>query len=144
MSAGNILQALDDDRLSKLDGLMRALPLTVTAFGLAGLSLVALPPSGGFVAKWLMLDATISRGYWGLSVVIVGGGLLAAIYVMRVMGRLFKQAAQPEVLGALKPVPRLMELSALGLSVLAIGLGFAGVYVLNLLEIGVRAVAGGG
>lgn len=144
LSAGNILQALDDDRLSKLDGLMRALPLTVTAFGLAGLSLVALPPSGGFVAKWLMLDATISRGYWGLSVVIVGGGLLAAIYVMRVMGRLFKQAAQPEVLGALKPVPRLMELSALGLSVLAIGLGFAGVYVLNLLEIGVRAVAGGG
>lgn len=143
LSAGNILQAINDDRLSKINGLMRALPLTVTAFGLAGLSLVALPPSGGFAAKWLMLETAISRGYWGLTLVIVGGGLLAAIYIMRVMGRLFNKDAQPEVLSAFKPIPRVMELSAFGLSVLAIALGFTAVYVLNFLEIGVRTLAGG-
>jgi multicomponent Na+:H+ antiporter subunit D len=115
----------------------------VAAFGLAGVSLVALPPSGGFIAKWLMLDVTIARGHWGLTAVIIGGGLLAAVYVMRVVGRLFQQV-EAEQLPALKPIPHAMELSAFSLAVLAILLGFAGVYVLDLLEIGAQAAAGGG
>jgi len=143
LSAGNILHALSDDRLSALRGLMHSLPLTVAAFGLAGVSLVALPPSGGFIAKWLMLDVTIARGHWGLTAVIIGGGLLAAVYVMRVVGRLFQQV-EAEQLPALKPIPHTMELSAFSLAVLAILLGFAGVYVLDLLEIGAQAAAGGG
>ena len=55
MAAGLIAQALGHDRIAGLGGIGRALPMTVLAFGLGGLSLMGLPPSGGFVAKWLLL-----------------------------------------------------------------------------------------
>jgi multicomponent Na+:H+ antiporter subunit D len=55
MAAGLIAQALGHDRIAGLGGIGRALPMTMFAFALAGLSLMGLPPSGGFTAKWLLL-----------------------------------------------------------------------------------------
>ena len=55
MAAGLIAQALGHDRIAGLGGIGRALPMTIFAFALAGLSLMGLPPSGGFMAKWLLL-----------------------------------------------------------------------------------------
>src|SRR6516162_10570466 len=55
MAAGLIAEALGHDRIAGLAGVGRALPITVFAFGLAGLSLMGLPPSGGFVAKAMLL-----------------------------------------------------------------------------------------
>ena len=45
-------------------GSARVLPVSVVAFGLAGLSLMGLPPSGGFIAKWLLLTCRGRRGHW--------------------------------------------------------------------------------
>ena len=45
--------------------------------GSAGLSLMGVPPSGGFVAKWLLLLATVVQGQWWWAVVMLAGGLLA-------------------------------------------------------------------
>ena len=61
------------------------MPMTVIAFGLAGLSLMGMPPSGGFVAKWLLLRAAVESGQWWWSLVIVSGGLLTGGYVYRVL-----------------------------------------------------------
>jgi formate hydrogenlyase subunit 3/multisubunit Na+/H+ antiporter MnhD subunit len=51
MSAGLVYEALGHDRVAGLAGIGRALPLTMFAFGLGGMSLMGLPPSGGFIAK---------------------------------------------------------------------------------------------
>jgi multicomponent Na+:H+ antiporter subunit D len=59
------------------------------AFGVAGLSLVGLPPSGGFVAKWYLLLASFQTGQWWWAPVIVVGSLLTAAYLMRVIKRAF-------------------------------------------------------
>ena len=66
-------------------GIGRALPMTVFAFGLGGLSLMGLPPSGGFAAKWLLLQASVESGQWWWAVVMLAGGLLAGGYVFRVL-----------------------------------------------------------
>ncbi len=86
MAAGLIAQALGHDRIAGLAGIGRALPMTVLAFGLGGLSLMGLPPSGGFVAKWLLLSAAIDGGQWWWGLVIVTGGLLTGGYLFRVLG----------------------------------------------------------
>ena len=44
------------------------------AFALAGLSLMGLPPSGGFAAKWLLLTAAIEHGQWWWALVILAAG----------------------------------------------------------------------
>ena len=64
MSAGLVYEALGHDRIAGLAGIGRALPITVFAFGLGGMSLMGLPPSGGFVAKAMLLTAAVAGGQW--------------------------------------------------------------------------------
>ena len=87
MAAGLIAEALGHDQISDLGGIGRALPVTIFAFGLAGLSLMGVPPSGGFVAKWMLLSATVMEGQWWWAVIMLVGGLLAGGYVFMVLGK---------------------------------------------------------
>jgi len=121
MAAGLIAAALGHDRVADLAGVARALPISVFAFGLAGLSLVGLPPSGGFVAKWLLLSAALSTGQWWWATVLVVGGLLTGGYVMLVLIRAMSASAVPIV--PLKPVARSRETVALAMSLCAVLLG---------------------
>lgn len=132
LSVGNV-QAFGGDRISQLDRVVQRLPLTMGAFALAGVTVAGLPPSGGFIAKWLMLEALIGERRWWLAAVVVVGGLLAAIYVFRVVGPAFTKGvlARPP-----RRVPGTMEWIAFALSVAAIALGFTAVPLLELLGVG--------
>ena len=74
--------------------------MTVFAFGLGGMSLMGLPPSGGFVAKAMLLMAAVAEGQWWWAVVILAGGLLAAGYVFRVLTPALAAADAPLTLQA--------------------------------------------
>ena len=133
LAAGNLLHFGGHDRIADLDRAVQRLPLTVGAFALAGVSSMGLPPSGGFIAKWLLLEAALAQERWGLAAVMILGGLLAAGYIFKVLGYAFTQAA---VLRASRAVPAGMEWAALLLAVGAILLGFLAAPVLALLGIG--------
>ena len=77
MAAGLMAGAIGHDRIADLRGVGRALPVTVFAFGLAALSLVGVPPSGGFFTKCLLLSASFAAGQWWWAAIILAGGLLA-------------------------------------------------------------------
>jgi formate hydrogenlyase subunit 3/multisubunit Na+/H+ antiporter MnhD subunit len=131
LAAGNLLHAAGHDRIKDLGGLAPVLPLTVTSFALAGLSLMGLPPSSGFVGKWLVLNAALHQGQWWWAAVILVGGLLAAAYVGRVMLCFFTNADRPS---SASPAPAIMEWTALVLALLAVVLGLAGSWPLELLR----------
>jgi multicomponent Na+:H+ antiporter subunit D len=57
LSAGIMMQAVGHDRLDGLVGIARQLPMAAFAFALAAVSLMGLPPSGGFTAKYLLLTS---------------------------------------------------------------------------------------
>ena len=59
LSGGLVAESLGHDRIAGLGGAARAMPVTFLALGLGGLSLMGLPPSGGFAAKWLLMKASI-------------------------------------------------------------------------------------
>jgi formate hydrogenlyase subunit 3/multisubunit Na+/H+ antiporter MnhD subunit len=134
MAAGLIAEALGHDRIAELGGIGRALPITMFAFGLAGLSLMGVPPSGGFVAKWLLLSATVMEGQWWWSTVILVGGLLAGGYVFTVLGKALGNATVPLKLCA--PVSRRREVVALTVALCAILLGLMPLKPSELLQIG--------
>jgi formate hydrogenlyase subunit 3/multisubunit Na+/H+ antiporter MnhD subunit len=140
LTAGNILHAAGHDRIKDLDGFTHVLPISAFAFGLAGLSLVGLPPSGGFAAKWMLLSASLAQGQWWWVAVILLGSLLAAAYVMRVLTHAFTKVPEPTTPS---PIPRVMEWTALVLAVLAVGLGFVASWPLDLLRLGAPMVPGG-
>ena len=124
MSAGLIAVALGHDRIADLGGLARARPTSLLAFALAGVSLVGLPPSGGFAAKWLLLSAAVTSGQWWWAVVIVAGGLLTGAYLVLVLMRALGEPA--ESVAAPQPVAAWREAVPLALALLAVLLGIAG------------------
>ncbi|HAV62112.1 MAG TPA: oxidoreductase, partial [Verrucomicrobiales bacterium] len=123
LAAGNLLRAAGHDRLEALAGVMRALPVSLFAIGLAGISLIGLPPSAGFVGKWLLLGAGLEQGQWWWVATLLAGSLLAAGYVIRVVLPAFSDQASTQTL---RPVPRGMEWSALALALISVAAGFAG------------------
>lgn len=133
LSAGAALRAFGGDRLDQLQGAATRLPVSTFAFAIAAVSLIGLPPSGGFIAKWLMIHAALGSGQWWWAVVIVVGGLLAAAYMFRFFSTLFAYVPEPPT-G--KPVPKLMEWSALGLAGLAILLGLTAAVPMSFIQIG--------
>ncbi len=133
LGAGNLVHAAGHDRIKDLGGLEPLLPLTVATLALAGMSLMGLPPSSGFLGKWLLLNAALHQGQWWWAAVIVAGGLLAAAYIGRVMLCFFTNADRPT---HAKPAPAVMEWTALLLALLAIALGLAGTWPLELLRVG--------
>lgn len=131
LAAGNLMQFGGHDRIADLDRAVQRLPLTVAAFALAGVSIMGLPPSSGFVGKWLLLDAAMSLGRWDLAVVMIIGGLLAAGYIFKVLGYAFTQAEAPHEARA---VPAGMEWAALLLAIGAILLGFVASQIFALIH----------
>ncbi|MEP9348633.1 proton-conducting transporter membrane subunit [Xanthobacter sp. KR7-225] len=85
MAAGLLAEVIGHDRLSGLRGAARVAPLSIAAFGIGGLSLMGLPPAGGFVAKVMLLTAALHQGAWWIALVVLAGGLLAGAYVLRVV-----------------------------------------------------------
>ena len=133
LAAGTIMHALDHDRIDQMDGIGQHLPITLFALGLAGVSLMGLPPSGGFVAKWMLLNAALASHHWWVAVVISLGSVLAGGYVFRILRRAL---AVSEVPYTVHRVPRRLEWGALSLALVAVVLGCMATPPLALLEIG--------
>ena len=62
------------------------MPMTMLAWTLAGLGMIGVPLTAGFVSKWYLITASLEEeGFWPLAVLIVLGSLLSIIYVWRVV-----------------------------------------------------------
>jgi multicomponent Na+:H+ antiporter subunit D len=132
LAVGNVQRALGHDRLGALWGLAGALPVSVLAFGLAAASIIGLPPSGGFIAKWLLLQAALLSEHWVLAALVPLGGLAGSVYLFRALGRMM--FAPPRRKRPLCPVPRRMEWAALGLALASTALGLASKVPLSVLS----------
>jgi formate hydrogenlyase subunit 3/multisubunit Na+/H+ antiporter MnhD subunit len=133
LAAGNFMLFGGHDRIGSLDRVVQRLPLSAGAFALAGVSIMGLPPSGGFNGKWLLLQAAVTAGRWDLVVVMLAGGILAAAYVFKVLGHTFTQADVPH---EPRVVPARMEWAAMLLACGAIVAGFLAAPMLAMLAIG--------
>ena len=123
MAAGLIYAALGHDRIADLGGVARAMPVTVLTFALAGLALMGVVPSGAYLAKKLMLGAADGSGQWWWTIVLQGGAVFTAGYVVLVLVRSAQRRADAAPL--VKRVSRLSEIAALSLSLCSLLLAFA-------------------
>ena len=133
LGAGLVAVSLGHDRVSGLGGAARALPLTVLAIAIAGLSLMGLPPSGGFSAKWLLLRSSLETGQWWWSLVILSGGLLTGGYVYRIVAAAL---GPPEPGNPARAVPMAQQMPVLVLALLSALLGLLPLYAFGLVLIG--------
>ena len=134
MAVGLIYSALGHDRIANINGVARALPVTVWAFALGGMALIGLPPSGGFLAKCFLLAVTVSSGQWWYAVAILAGGLLTSGYMILFLSRAMAPAHEPLKLCA--AIPRHREDAVLALALFSFLLGLIALAPLDVLQVG--------
>jgi len=132
LAAGNLILSTGSNQVSALAGVSRFLPFSLFSFGVAGVSLMALPPSGGFAAKWLLLQASLESGQWWWLVVLLAGGLLSAAYVFRIYRASFVE--NHEIDDFYHPHRR-MEAIPMILALLSLGLGLVAEPLLTIADI---------
>jgi multicomponent Na+:H+ antiporter subunit D len=59
------------------------------SIGLAGLSLIGIPPFIGFFGKWYVLLAAVEGGAYLIAAAVVAGSLLTSVLVFRILEKIF-------------------------------------------------------
>jgi multicomponent Na+:H+ antiporter subunit D len=87
--AGAIYVAAHKTEVSELDGIGRAMPVTMFAFLVASLSIIGLPPLGGTWSKWYLALGAIDAGYAFIIAVLMLSSLLNIAYLLSIVARGF-------------------------------------------------------
>jgi multicomponent Na+:H+ antiporter subunit D len=135
LSAGNMILSQGNGDIAQLKGIATREPLNLLIFAIAGISLIGLPPSAGFIAKWLLLTTSIESGQWWWAIIVLTGGLLAAMYLFKILSLAFDNT--PLEAGAVERAPRILSsgvltTSALILALITLALGFNAEFILNI------------
>jgi len=93
LAAGEMQASLGTKRISGLRGATQTVPIAMFAFAVAGGSLIGLPPSGGFLAKWVLLEPLLNQvENWPWAFGILLGTIVSAAYIFRVVALSFDRA----------------------------------------------------
>ncbi|TWX52172.1 complex I subunit 5 family protein [Colwellia hornerae] len=132
LAAGVIQKAMGHDQLSQLQGIASQLPISIFVFAVTSASLIGLPPSGGFIAKWLLLNNAVEAQQWWWVLTLFIGGLLASAYLFRVLNLAFTTPTQENSLTVLA-ISESKLLGAVGLSIITIIIGLNAMWLTNLI-----------
>ena len=89
LAMGAVMLQIGATHINKLKGLGAVMPWTMAGFTVAGLSLIGVPLTAGFVSKWYIVTAAIDRGWWPLAVVMVVSSILAVFYIWRIIDAVY-------------------------------------------------------
>ena len=97
MAVGIIVYRIGSSRLKDMSGLGRQMPWTFAAIFIAGLSLIGVPGTAGFISKWYLMLAAIEQGAWAIVLVILVGSLLAVVYMWKLIETLFFEKSEQRI-----------------------------------------------
>jgi len=87
--AGAIFVATGKKNISEMIGIGRRMPVTMAAFFIGSLSIIGLPPCGGFISKWYLVLGSLEAQQMPILLVLLLSSLLNAAYFMPVVYKAF-------------------------------------------------------
>lgn len=88
-AAGAIYTAAHKTEVSQLNGIGRRMPWTMTAFTIAALSLIGIPPAAGFLSKWFILGSAVDGHHAYVLAALFASTLLNAAYFLPIVHAAF-------------------------------------------------------
>lgn len=79
LCAGAIIYKMGITNVNELRGIGKKMPIIMSCFTIAALSLVGIPPTGGFISKWFLAQGALSAQIGTIGIVGVGILLLSAL-----------------------------------------------------------------
>jgi multicomponent Na+:H+ antiporter subunit D len=93
MACGALVYRVGSSQFENLNGLGRQMPWTFSAIFIAGLSLIGIPGTAGFISKWYFVLAAVEQQSWLIALVILLGSLLAVVYMWKIVEVMFLRPA---------------------------------------------------
>lgn len=87
--AGAIFVATGKKYISEMVGIGRRMPITMIAFFVGSLSVIGIPPTGGFLSKWYLLLGTLEAHQTPMLFVLLCSTLLNAAYFLPIVYKAF-------------------------------------------------------
>jgi multicomponent Na+:H+ antiporter subunit D len=87
--AGAIFVATGKKYISEMVGIGKRMPVTMVAFFIGSLSVIGLPPTGGFFSKWYLVLGTLESGQTAMLIVLLTSSLLNAAYFLPIVYNAF-------------------------------------------------------
>jgi multicomponent Na+:H+ antiporter subunit D len=107
MAVGAVFYRVGSVDITAFNGLGKKMPWTMAAFAAAGLSIIGVPLTVGFVSKWYLVTAALEQNDWIVAALVLVGSLLAVIYIGRILEAAYFKDAD-ESASDVKEVPILM------------------------------------
>lgn len=85
MAVGAVLLRTGSVDIKAFQGLGKQMPYTMAAFTIAGLSIIGVPLTVGFVSKWYLVTAALEQQHWLVAFIVLVGSLLAVVYIGRIL-----------------------------------------------------------
>ena len=109
MAVGAVLLRTGSVDIKAFQGLGKQMPLTMAAFTIAGLSIIGVPLTAGFVSKWYLVTAALVQQHWLVGFIVLIGSLLAVIYIGRILeAAYFKKPSAITIGKTIKEAPLMM------------------------------------
>ena len=101
---GGVVLRAGNASFDSLRGLGRTMPLTSLGITLAGLSLIGVPGTAGFISKWYLVSACIEKGRYEMAAIVLVGSMIALLYTWRVVETIYF-GKRPENAPVVKEAP---------------------------------------
>ncbi len=122
LALGAVVYRIGSCRLENIAGVGRTMPITFGIFVIAGLGLIGVPGTAGFVSKWYLAVGAFQEGWWPIAFLIVLSSLIAVVYVGRIVEVAYFRAPTEAVAKSSDPPPMmLISILILGLAVIVFG-----------------------
>jgi multicomponent Na+:H+ antiporter subunit D len=93
--AGSIYVSSYKTKVSQLNGIGKKMPWTMTAFAIATLSMIGIPPVSGFITKWYLVIGSLERHNLVVLIVLLVSSFLNAAYFVPILYRAFFKEENP-------------------------------------------------
>ena len=99
-------------KMYEMGGLIFKMPLTFAAYLTAIIALAGIPPTNGFISKWVIYQALIEEGFLFLALAAFFGSIASFMYVFKPLSTVFLGQLKPQHQD-IKEVPLLMKIPML-------------------------------
>jgi len=135
--AGVVMQRGDRNYVDELDGVGKEMPLVMTCFTIAGISLVGIPPLSGFVSKWKLAESALATADPILTIgaaVLLYSALMTAVYILTIVVRAWFPVKDSSVTNLTASVGWRMKLPLVFFTVIIVLFGLYAQPLISFLE----------
>ena len=89
LCAGIVEQTTHNKDITKMGGLIKTMPVTAVSFLFCSLSVMGVPPFGGFFSKYFVMSGALQAQHVWISMVFLVGAFMTILYLFRVFNLVF-------------------------------------------------------